>query len=716
MTTGVVTEAPGQVVHPHLFAQAVRRVIGKAVGRAVLVDQCGQAQGLVILVADPLALGILATAGQAARGALQVGCLAFSIGVLQHLAKSIVGKGFRSAVRMIDTKHFTIGLAFQRSGLVQRIGNGNQVLAFVVAVVGAFARTVLEALDLRVGIPPQILGLEVGIDDRVRQAVIAVEIPGLVTQRVNLGNQVAFFVVTRLPDAAVGEAGFGDEWRGAVVLVADLATQRVGFLDQPGEFVVLQGEAIAIRQLDADQIAGGVEVHAIAFTAEVTAADDAIILVVTDFQFTAQHIGRPAGPLGEVVSEVIMLAVAGPVLDDARFAVVSLPAVFADQAQSVTVPRHEFFSVAELAYRIAVAIDHFGKLAIVVVTVTHQRFNGAITDHALHIGQAAQWVVVVQVDTHRPWCGDIRQAAIGTVGEMQIMPERIFQALQRRARIIIWHLAKIEKYVIERLQKIVPALGAHEMNTLMGVIDALAWLQVNERNTATLVVGQIDEPAATTQALFPGQNPALPQGTFHGEVTGIETRPFNRHQAWQHEVRFIGQKLAAVGHVDRVACEATDSPLHRRADDEAPCEVARCNGQACLQRTGAGCLEARLQAQAVNRNDVSAHGCDDHQNVHRNAQPFGHFFVNRQVACSATTYEHIVRPAGNLRPAGERVTLARSSYTIDEHIGRAFRYQHGRRMLVTLGDTLLGMGSVAFVDEYIGRATVELDLPRWRFE
>ncbi|WP_445671924.1 hypothetical protein [Pseudomonas inefficax] len=111
---------------------------------------------------------------------------------------------------MIDTKHFTIGLAFQRSCLVQRIGNGNQVLAFVVAVVGAFARTVLEALDLRVGIPPQILGLEVGIDDRVRQAVIAVEIPGLVTQRVNLGNQVAFFVVTSLSDAAVGEAGFGD--------------------------------------------------------------------------------------------------------------------------------------------------------------------------------------------------------------------------------------------------------------------------------------------------------------------------------------------------------------------------------------------------------------------------------------------------------------------------------------------------------------------------
>lgn len=138
------------------------------------------------------------------------GCLAFSIGVLQHLAKGIVGKGLRSAVRMIDTKHFTIGLAFQRSGLVQRIGKGNQVLTFVVAVVGAFARTVLEALDLRVGIPPQILGLEVGIDDRVRQAVIAVEIPGLVTQRVDLGNQVAFFVVTRLPDAAVGEAGFGD--------------------------------------------------------------------------------------------------------------------------------------------------------------------------------------------------------------------------------------------------------------------------------------------------------------------------------------------------------------------------------------------------------------------------------------------------------------------------------------------------------------------------
>jgi hypothetical protein len=52
------------------------------------------------------------------------------------------------------------------------------VLTLVITVVSAFAGAVLETFDLGIGIPPQILGLEVGIDDRVRQAVIAVEILG----------------------------------------------------------------------------------------------------------------------------------------------------------------------------------------------------------------------------------------------------------------------------------------------------------------------------------------------------------------------------------------------------------------------------------------------------------------------------------------------------------------------------------------------------------
>jgi len=54
VATGVIAEASGQVVHPHLFAEAVRGIVGKAVGCTVLVDQGGQAQGLVVFVADPL--------------------------------------------------------------------------------------------------------------------------------------------------------------------------------------------------------------------------------------------------------------------------------------------------------------------------------------------------------------------------------------------------------------------------------------------------------------------------------------------------------------------------------------------------------------------------------------------------------------------------------------------------------------------------------------
>ena len=45
-----------------------------------------------------------------------------------------------------------------------------------------------EAIDLGVGVPPQVLGLEVGIDDGVRQAVFAVEVLGLVSHRVDFGD------------------------------------------------------------------------------------------------------------------------------------------------------------------------------------------------------------------------------------------------------------------------------------------------------------------------------------------------------------------------------------------------------------------------------------------------------------------------------------------------------------------------------------------------
>ena len=77
MATDVVAETPGQVIHPHFFAQPVRSVVGKAVRGVVLVDQRGQANGLVVLVANPLAL---------------------AVGVAEHLTVDVVGEGFRGAV------------------------------------------------------------------------------------------------------------------------------------------------------------------------------------------------------------------------------------------------------------------------------------------------------------------------------------------------------------------------------------------------------------------------------------------------------------------------------------------------------------------------------------------------------------------------------------------------------------------------------------------
>ncbi|MOA03789.1 hypothetical protein D3C78_1233130 [compost metagenome] len=82
----------------------------------------------------------------------------------------------------------------------------------------------------------------------MRQTVVAVEVLGLVAKRIDIGKQVAFVVVAGFPHAAIREAGFSHQWCGAVVLVADLAAKWVGFLDQPAEVVVLEREAIAIRQ------------------------------------------------------------------------------------------------------------------------------------------------------------------------------------------------------------------------------------------------------------------------------------------------------------------------------------------------------------------------------------------------------------------------------------------------------------------------------------
>lgn len=106
----------------------------------------------------------------------------------QHLAEGVVGERFAAAVRVMDAQHFAVGFAFQRGGLAQRVGDGDQVLALVEAVCGGFTRAILEALDLGQGVPPQVFGLVGRVDDGVWQAIVAVQVFGGVAEGVDFGN------------------------------------------------------------------------------------------------------------------------------------------------------------------------------------------------------------------------------------------------------------------------------------------------------------------------------------------------------------------------------------------------------------------------------------------------------------------------------------------------------------------------------------------------
>ena len=82
--------------------------------------------------------------------------LAFAVGVRQYLAEGVVGKRFGAAVQVLDAQHFAVGFAFQCGGLPRRVGEGDQVLAFVEAIGGGFTRAILKAFDLGQGGPPQV--------------------------------------------------------------------------------------------------------------------------------------------------------------------------------------------------------------------------------------------------------------------------------------------------------------------------------------------------------------------------------------------------------------------------------------------------------------------------------------------------------------------------------------------------------------------------------
>ena len=69
MPAEVVAELASQVVDAFFFDQTIGRVVGELVRRVVFVDQRGQANGLVLFVADALAFGVLAAAWQTASSA-----------------------------------------------------------------------------------------------------------------------------------------------------------------------------------------------------------------------------------------------------------------------------------------------------------------------------------------------------------------------------------------------------------------------------------------------------------------------------------------------------------------------------------------------------------------------------------------------------------------------------------------------------------------------
>ncbi|MNO85290.1 hypothetical protein D3C76_766610 [compost metagenome] len=163
----------------------------------------------------------------------------------------------------------------------------------------------------------------------MRQAVIAVQVLGHLAEGIEFGEQVALVVVARSPGAAVRIAGLGHQRGQVVIFVGGLAAQRVGLFEQAGEFVVLELQAVTVRQGQANHVALLVQFDGIAFATVVAAGDHAVVGVVLHFQLAAEHVGGPAGAAIEVVAEVVVLAVAGPVFDHARLVAQGLPAVVA---------------------------------------------------------------------------------------------------------------------------------------------------------------------------------------------------------------------------------------------------------------------------------------------------------------------------------------------------------------------------------------------------
>ncbi|MNZ31369.1 hypothetical protein D3C78_486650 [compost metagenome] len=73
----------------------------------------------------------------------------------------------------------------------------------------------------------------------------------------------------------------------------------------------------AVREGQADHVAVVVQRTGVALGAVVAAGKHAVVGVVLHLQLAAEYVRGPANALGEVIAEMEMFAVAGPVLDHA---------------------------------------------------------------------------------------------------------------------------------------------------------------------------------------------------------------------------------------------------------------------------------------------------------------------------------------------------------------------------------------------------------------
>ena len=98
----------------------------------------------------------------------------------------------------------------------------------------------------------------------------------------------------------------------------------------------------------------------------------------------------------------------------------------------------------------------------------------------------------MQMHAHAARDTDIGQGAFDGAGEMQIVPEGVFNALQRDVGVIVRHFAEVEEYVVEDVQEVVAAYRANLIHLFMGVINTLARLHAHKRDGATLVVSEVN--------------------------------------------------------------------------------------------------------------------------------------------------------------------------------------------------------------------------------